>query len=46
MTDIPFSDEYYERLVFIGKYWKISIDDVLKKAINEELKLINELESS
>lgn len=45
MKAITISDQEYERIQFIGKYWKKSVHDVVITAINQEMKLVNELES-
>lgn len=45
MKTITITDQEYERIEFIAKYWKTSAYNVVKTAINQELRLVNNLES-
>jgi len=45
LKSITISDQEYERIKFIAKYWKMSVYEVLITAINQELRLVNNLES-
>ena len=45
MKSITISDQEYERIQFIAKYWKMSVHDVVITGINQEFRLVNNLKS-